>query len=175
MSRSLLLILLVVAACTRRDVDPAPEPGAPAEPPAPGLPDGFRVTKPPVVTAPFLPPDATWRFLVSQLTTLRVDARARGEDVLVTFEEGAFHATGRDGGRRTWRLPPGLRLAGVPRHLKLGADLGLEMGGVEGMQAVGEEEVAVVTGRIDTGGENVQEFRLMAKGGQGFRSISTGG
>jgi len=173
MKRHFLALALLLGACTRQSAEAPP----PAEPAAavPALPAGFRVTKPPVVTEPFLPPAAAWRFLVSQLTTLRVDARAKGEDVLVTFEEGAFHATGRDGGRHTWRLPKGLRLSGVPAHLLLRADLAMESGGEEGLQPVGEEEVAVVTARIDTGEGNVQEFRLMAKGGKGFRSISTGG
>jgi hypothetical protein len=95
--------------------------------------------------------------------------------VLVTFEKAAFHATLRDGRRRTWRLPKGLSLSGTPAHVLLRADLGMEVSRPSGMQAVGEEEVTVVTGRIDIGGGNVQEFRLVAKGAVGFRSISTGG
>jgi hypothetical protein len=57
----------------------------------------------------------------------------------------------------------------------LKADLGLEIARDSGMQVVGPEEVTVVTARIDMGGGTVQEFRLAAKGGGGFRSISTGG
>ncbi len=146
---------------------PAKQPAA-KKGPAP-LPGGFRVKGPAEVTEPFLPPDASWRFLVSQLTILRTE----GRDLLVTFDRAAFHATDREGHRRTWRLPKGLSLSGVPNHVLLRADLGIEAGR-GALQAVGEQQVTVVTGRIDTGG-NVQEFRLVAQGGEGFRSITTSG
>jgi hypothetical protein len=128
----------------------------------------------PQVIEAFLPPEAAWRALVSDLTLLRADARARNGDLLVTFEARAMHVTARDGRRRTWQLPEGLRLAGAPVHMLLGADLRVEIHGPDGVQPVGEEEVTVVTARIDMGGGNVHEFRLVAKGGRGFRSISTG-
>ncbi len=164
--------LLLLLSCSRNTVEDPPPAPAPQEPakkaPAP-LPGGFRVKGPAEVTAPFLPPDASWRFLVSELTILRTE----GRDLLVSFDRTAFHATDREGHRRTWRLPKGLSLAGVPCHILLRADLGLEVGRGT-LQAVGEKEVTVVTGRIDTGG-NVQEFRLVAQGGVGFRSITTGG
>jgi hypothetical protein len=164
--------LLLLAACARNAVEEPPP--APANPPpakkAPApLPAGFRVTGPAEVTEPFLPPDASWRFLVSQLTILRTE----GRDLLVTFDRSAFHATDREGHRRTWRLPKGLSLSGVPSHVLLRGDLGIEAGRGP-LQAVGDQEVTVVTGRIDTGG-NVEEFRLVAQAGVGFRSISTGG
>ena len=121
--------------------------------------------------APFLPPAATLRWLVSELR-LR---QAEGVELLVSFDAGAVHFTDREGQRRTYRLPKGLRLGGVPVHLLLKTDLTLEITRGSSMQPVGEEEVTVVTARIDMGGGDVQEFRLMAKGGVGFRSISTGG
>ncbi|HEX5137620.1 MAG TPA: hypothetical protein VFY93_11640 [Planctomycetota bacterium] len=175
------LLLLLVAACARpepRETSEAPPPEGPAAPapasPAaaePGLPFGFEVKGAPEVRAPFLPPASTWRWLVSGLRL----HQAEGKEILVTFEEGAFHTTDRAGRRLTYRLPEGLRLTGTPVHVLLKADLGLEIWGASGAQVVGEEEVTVVTARIDMGGGNVQEFRLVAKGGIGFRSISTGG
>ena len=167
-------ILLLVAACSRNAVEePPPEPAKTKEPakkpPAP-LPNGFAVKGDAEVTEPFLPPDAAWRHLVSQLTFLRTE----GQELLVSFGPGAFHATDREGHRRTWRLPKGLTLAGGPSYVLLREDLGIEVGGGPTLQVVGEKEVTVVTARIDTGG-NVQEFRLVAQGGVGFRSISTDG
>jgi hypothetical protein len=167
--------LLLLFACSRNTVE-EPPPSAPAQKPpaakkttAP-LPKGFRIKGPAEVTEPFLPPDAAWRFLVSELTTLR----AEGQELLVTFDKSAFHATDRDGHRRTWRLPKGLTLKGVPAHALLRADTGIEAGKGTELQVVGPEEVTVVTARIDMGG-NVQEFRLVAQAAAGFRSISTGG
>jgi len=177
--RTPLLLLLVLAACAGRkakepnetppaaEKPPAPAP-APAEPP---LPFGFLVKGTPEVRAPFLPPASTWRWLVSGLRL----HQAEGKEILVTFEEGAFATTDRSGRRLSYRLPEGLRLVGTPVHVLLKPDLGLEIWGASGAQVVGEEEVTVVTARIDMGGGDVQEFRLVAKGGSGFRSISTGG
>jgi hypothetical protein len=170
--RSRVALLGLVAACASRPPEPAP---APKPPPRSALPGGFEVRGAPVVTGPFLPPEATWRFLVSQLTLLRADASRKREEVLVSFEALAFHATGRDGKRRTWRLPAGIRLEGVPAHVLLGPDLGIRIALPEGMQVVGEEEITVVTAAIGAGGANVQKSRLAAKAGSGFRSISTGG
>jgi hypothetical protein len=174
-----LLLFLLLAACAR-DVKEEPPPAAPAKtatkqpaakrpPPAP-LPKGFVVKGAADVTEAFLPPDAAWRHLVSELTLLR----AEGRDLLVTFDRASFHATDREGRRRTWRLPKGLALGGTPAHVLLRKDLGIEAGAGPELQVVGETEVTVVTGRIDMDG-NVQEFRLVAQGGVGFRSISTGG
>jgi len=164
--------LLLLLGCARNAVEeppPAPATPPPAKKAQAPLPGGFRVKGPAEVTAAFLPPDASWRFLLSQLTILRTE----GQDLLVTFDRAAFHATDREGHRRTWRLPKGLVLSGVPNHALLRSDLGIEVGR-GALQAVGEQEVTVVTGRIDTGG-NVQEFRLVAQGGEGFRSITSGG
>lgn len=165
--------LLLMVACARNAVEEPPPAPAAKPPPAKkaplALPKGFRVKGAAEVTEPFLPPDASWRHLVSQLTILRTE----GQELLVSFDRGAFHATDRAGRRRTWRLPKGLSLSGVPAHVLLRVDLGIEVGRAS-MQVVGEEEVTVVMGRIDMGG-NVQEFRLVAQGGVGFRSISTGG
>jgi hypothetical protein len=143
------------------------KPPAPRKPPAP-LPKGFVVKGPADVTEAFLQPDAAWRHLVSQLTLLR----AEGQELLVSFDRAAFHATDRQGRRRTWRLPKGLSLGGTPAHAVLRPDLGIEAGSA--LQVVGETEVTVVTARIDIGGD-VQEFRLTAQAGIGFRSISTDG
>jgi hypothetical protein len=135
------------------------------------LPLGFEVRGVPEVKEPFLPPASTWRWLISELRL----HRAEGRELLVTFEDRAFHATDREGHRRTYRLPEGLRLTGTPAHALLKPDLSILLGGEQGLQVVGEAEVTVVTARIDMGGGNVEEFRLVAKGGVGFRSISTGG
>lgn len=165
--------LLLLAACSRNAVEepsPAPAKPPPAKKAPPALPEGFRVKGAAEVTEPFLPPDASWRFLVSQLTILRTE----GRELLVSFDKGAFHATDREGRRRTWRLPKGLLLSGVPAHVLLRADLGVEAGPGTALQTVGEKEVTVVMARIDMDG-SVQEFRLVAQGGVGFRSISTGG
>ncbi len=169
--RSPFLLLLV--ACARNAVEepsPAPAKQPPAKKAPAALPKGFRVKGPADVTEPFLPPDASWRHLVSQLTLLRTE----GQELLVTFEKAAFHATDRDGHRRTWNLPRGLVLSGVPSHVLLRADLELEAGRGSVLQVVDKEEVTIVSARIDMG-RNVQEFRLVAQGGAGFRSISTGG
>jgi len=170
------LVLLLLLGCSRPEAAPSGEPPPPPKekkPPAaaPSLPAGFEVKGKPEVSDPFLPPDATWRWLVSELR-LR---QAEGKELLVSFDAAAVHMTDREGHRRTFRLPKGLRLAGVPAHVLLKADLGMEIALDSGMQVVGEEEVTVVTARIDMGGGNVQEIRLVAKEGVGFRSISTGG
>ena len=174
--RSPLYLLLLAACASPKPEEPAAttpaaeKPAAPA-PAEPGLPFGFAVKGTPEVRQPFLPPASTWRWLVSGLRL----HQAEGKEILVTFEEGQFHTTDRAGRRLTFRLPEGLRLAGTPAHVLLKPDLGLEIWGASGAQVVGEEEVTVVTARIDMGGGNVQEFRLVAKGLVGFRSISTGG
>lgn len=177
--RSPLLFLLLGACATPEPQEPPPaETSKPASPPkkrpppaAPVLPAGFAVKGAPEVREPFLPPAATWRWLVSGLRL----HQAEGKEILVTFEAAAFHTTDRDGHRRTFRLPQGLRLVGAPVHVLLKPDLGLEIWRGSGAEVVGEEEVSVVTAQIDMGGGDVQEFRLAAKGGGGFRSISTGG
>ncbi len=174
--RSPLLLLLFGACTTPAPPESAPRPAPPQETPAPpppasSLPAGFEVKGTPEVRDPFLPPAATWRWLVSGLRLYQ----AEGAEILATFEADAFHTTDREGQRRTFRLPEGLRLVGTPVHLLLKPDLGLDVWRDSGTQVVKGEEVSVVTARIDMGGGNVQEFRLVAKGGGGFRSISTGG
>ena len=189
----LLFVLLAVAACVRTTVPAHPRPpprkqkpaqnkpkkAAPTKPAPAGkpmaLPADFKVTSPRKPRAPFLKPAAMWRFLLSRLTTLRADARARNEDILVSFEPGAFHVTDRAGGRRSWRLPEGLRLLGVPAHVVLGADLSTAVFGPDGALVLGTEEITVVEARIEAGDGDVEIFRLVAKGGEGFRSISSHG
>jgi hypothetical protein len=129
----------------------------------------------PSVVDPDLPPVATWRFVLSQLTTLRADAHGRSQDVLVTFDVGEVHVTDRAGRRRTWRLPEGLALVGGPAHVVLRADLGIAVYGPDGTQLPAAEEVAVIEARALVAGGGVEVFRLFAKGADGFRSISTPG
>jgi len=126
----------------------------------------------PEVRKPFLGPDAMWRFLVSRLTTLRADARASNSDLLVSFERDAVHVTSRDGARRTWGLPDGLRLEPCPAHVLLGSDLTTTVYGPDGAQVPAAEEITVVSARVDEAGAK-GEFRLAIKGGRGFQSIST--
>ncbi|MHC4550523.1 MAG: hypothetical protein ACYTEZ_17285 [Planctomycetota bacterium] len=177
--------LLLLGACAGPRAPQEPPPEAAPEPPSaeapsaatapPGLPAGFKVEGEPEVEPPFLPPGAMWRFLVSQLTTLRADARAREEDLLVTFEAAAVHVTERSGRRRSWRLPDGLRLEGGPAHLLLGADLATSAYGADGAQFPPAKEITVVRARVEGGEGGVVVFRLVIKGGRGFRSISTPG
>jgi hypothetical protein len=169
------VLLALLAAC---QVTPEPEPARPKpslEEPEPGLPAGFEVKGTPLVELLTLPPDAAWRFVVSHLTTLRADARAAGADLLVTFQADAVHVTDREGGRRTWRLPAGIRLGGVPAHLRLGADLSTAVYDAKGAQVPAADEITVVTARLGGPDGGTEEYRLVIKGGHAFRSISTSG
>jgi hypothetical protein len=184
--RVVCLLLCGLAACSRavpREPEappaeaPAPEPPEQPEQPAPaaaGLPADFAVKGAPQIRKPFLGPEATWRFLVSRLTTLRADARAAGKDILVTFERDAVHTTARDGARETWWLPDGLRLERGPAHVRLGSDLTTTVYGPDGAQVPAAEEITVVVARVAEAGAEA-EFRLVIKGGRGFQSISTDG
>jgi hypothetical protein len=125
----------------------------------------------PEVAGPKASADAAARYVVSELRLLR----AEGRELLVTLEGRAFHATDRKGHRRTFRLPEGASFRGPTVHLLLRADLGIGVVRGAGTQVVGKEEVRVSTLRIDTGQGDVQEIRLVAQEGVGFRSISTGG
>jgi hypothetical protein len=182
--RAILLLGLYLAACSRAvprepEAPPPPRPEVEAPPPeqpaptpaAPGLPAEFTLRGVPEVQAPFLAPEAMWRFLVSRLTTLRADARADGEDILVTFERDAVHVTTRAGGRLTWRLPDRLRLERGPTHVLLGSDLTTTVYGPDGAQVPAAEEITVTSARLDEAGAK-GEFRLVIKGGRGFQSIS---
>jgi hypothetical protein len=166
------LMLLLAAGCLGRGETPE-EPAQPAPPPA--LPAGFLVVGEPVVEQPFLPPPAAWRAVLSRLTTLRADAISKDEDLLVTFDEGALHATTRGGARRTWVLPEGLRLSGAPAHLVLGADGSLTGYRADGAQLPARGEVTLVTARLAANGGAPRQFRLVVKEGRVFRSISTPG
>ena len=168
MSKRLLLLAWLAAACQAPPVEP---PGPRPEEPA--LPAGFRVVGRPVEVAAFLEPAAMWRFVVSRLTTLRAEARAEGRDILVSFEENALHATDRAGRRRTWRLPDGLVLLDVPAHLQLKADLTVAALAGDGTEVQRAPEVTVVRALVRGGTGDVEEFRLIVKGGRTFRSIST--
>jgi len=191
-----MLGLLLLAACvkTTTPVHPKPPPPRSKKPPAgkkttkkkkvprpaandprktAALPAGFKVVSADQPVAPFLKPRAMWRYLVSRLTTLRADARAKNEDILVSFHADAFHITDRSGRRRSWQLPKGLRLLRVPSHVVLGADLSTAAFGPDLVQLPSDEEVTVIEARVEAG--DVEIFRLIVKGGQGFRSISSHG
>jgi len=171
--RFFVLSVLLLAAC--RGAPPSPPAVEPVPEAAPSpevrLPAGFAVKGSPEIVEPFLTPAEAWRALVSRLTSLRADARDRGRDILISFDPGAMHATYRSGRRRTWRLPEGLRLAGTPAHLLLGADLSLEALGPQGAPKPAGKEIPVVEA-ILAGGEH---FLLAIQGGGTIRSISTSG
>ena len=183
--RALRIVLLVLLAACSKAVPREPEPlppkaeDPPSQPERPkagpsGLPAEFEVEGTPEVRAPFLGPGAMWRFLVSRLTTLRADARASGEDILVTFERDAVHVTTRAGARQTWRLPARLRLEGGPAHVLLGSDLTTTVYGPDGAQVPAAEEITVIRAGVEeVGGKGV--FRLVIQGGRGFQSISNHG
>ena len=192
----LTLCCLALPACVRnREPDPEPvpasRPDAPVEPVKsvesgtrppgvtpyvkPGLPAGFSRKGMAREVASWLGPAAQWRDLVSRLSQLRADARAAGEDVLLTFERDAVLKTARDGSWERWRLPPGLRLEGVPAHLLLGSDLSSTVFDARGTELQPDQEVTVVTARYrDADGSN-REIRLVVKAGRVFRSISNAG
>ena len=185
MNRLALIVLLVVG-CSRdrvREEPPAPKPQPEPEkrarvdppPPVATLPDGFRRVGRPERHDAYLGPEAAWREAVSRLSELRAEARASGEDLLVSFEAGAQIATSRSGRWRRWSLPEGLSFEGAPAHVLLGADLGLVAFGPDGTQISGEKEVAVIVARIAEEGRKPREFRLVIKAGTTFRSISTAG
>ncbi|MHC4136382.1 MAG: hypothetical protein ACYS0K_15530 [Planctomycetota bacterium] len=177
-----LVSLVLLAACSKampREPEPPPPKTAdsrpqpePPKPEPPGLPAEFKVEGTPEVRTPFLGPGAMWRFLVSRLTTLRADARAGGEDILVTFEHDAVHVTARSGARRTWRLPARLRLEGGPAHVLLGSDLTTTVYGSDGAQLPAAEEITVIRARVEEA-EGKGDSRLVIKGGRGFQTIST--
>jgi len=191
----LVLLLLIggSVACSRNrqqpeeQPDPAPEPASPAgaesksaPPSAPkstplALPAGFRRVGSPEQHAAYLPPEAAWREAVSRLSELRAEARAEGEDLLVTLERDSLSATARTGRWRLWRLPAGLVLEGVPVHVLLRADLELEAYAADGTQITGEKEVVIVTAKARGREGGTQEFRLTIKAGATFGSISTPG
>jgi hypothetical protein len=162
-----LALPLLVAACAA-----APEP-APA-PVRPDLPAGF-VARRARAEEPFLPADETWRWVVSHLTMLRADARARKEDLLVSFDAAALRVTDRAGSQTVWRFPEGLALLGVPAHAVLGKDLSIDLYGPDGARRDPAPEVTVVGAKVRQPGGEEAEFRLVVKGGAGFRSISTAG
>lgn len=170
-----VLMPLLAAGC----LGPREAPGEPVDPavtpPPAALPADFEVTGEPVVEQPFLPPAAAWRAVLSRLTTLRADAISRDQDLLVTFREGALHATVRDGARRTWLLPSGLRLSGTPAHLLLGADGSLTGYRADGTQLPARGEFTLVTASLAGNGDGARQFRLVVKEGRAFRSISTPG
>ena len=172
MSKRLLLLAWLAVAC-RIPPEAPPRPDPKPRPEKAALPAGFSVVGRPVEVDAFLEPAAMWRFVVSRLTTLRVEARAEGRDILVSFEEDALHATDRGGRRRTWRLPEGLVLLDVPAHLQLRADLTVGAFAEDGPEVQRAPEVTVVRARVRGGAGNVEEFRLIVKGGRTFRSIST--
>jgi hypothetical protein len=167
MRAAALALPLLAAAC-------AATPEAPPPPARPALPAGF-VARRAGAEALTLSPDEAWRWLVSELTTLRADARGRNEDLLVTLEASALRVTDRAGVQRVWRLPEGLALAGVPAHVVLGKDLSIAVHGADGARREAAPEVTVVEAKVRQPGGETAEFRLVVKGGATFRSISTAG
>ena len=129
----------------------------------------------PVVQQAFLPPQATWRFLVGQITTARADARTSGKQILLRFEAGAVHRTVKEGPRTTWQLPSGLVLQRVPVHLLLLPDQTIQVLDATGRPRPETAETPVLQARIGAADSGVQEFRLTVKGGREVRSIRTAG
>lgn len=169
-------LVMVCAACAApREKRGDSEPASPAAPSPAGPLAAFQPRGAPQVEEPYLPPEATWRFLVSRLSMLRADAGAKGEEVLVLFEPGAMHATTKAGTRRTWRWPEGFAVRDVGAQVLLRGDLTFSLFRPDGTELPAAEEVAIVraTTRAPDGG--VAEFRLLAKGGREFRTIETRG
>ena len=167
------LVVVALASCrgarekAGEDAKPAPDPETAAVP--------FAVKGKPVVTDAPADPEAAWRFLVSQVTDRRAEARAVRQDILLTFEPRAFHVPQRSGARRTFVLPERLVLQGGVVQLLIRADLTCEVWGPAGPKSQDSGEIAVVRGRLADGAGNVREFRLTVKGGREFRSIETAG
>ena len=158
--------------------DETPRGKATAPPPAPSLPASlaaFGGTGEPVVKQPFLPPQATWRFLVGQITTARADARSSGREILLRFEAGAVHRMVKAGPRTTWGLPAELVLEGGPVHLLLLPDQTIRVLDEAGRIRPQTAETPVLRARIGGSGSRVQEFRLTVKEGREVRSIRTAG
>ena len=175
--RRLLVLLLVGCATPQGSPTDTPQPNAEKAAPAPApatLPVEFEVVGDPIVEPSYLPPMATWRALMSRLTTLRADAGQGREDILVTFEKNALHATTRKGRRTTWQLPDGLVFQGVPMHLLLRSDATLALIDQTGTEVPLGQEVTVVRALV-LGAGGTREFRLVIKGGATFRSISNAG
>ena len=182
--KSLVLLLLCLAACQgfgpaddESNVDsgdggPADKPAAPVAPPPEPLPDKFDVLGSPTVEAAYLGPREAWRQLRSRLTTLQADARRWDRDLLVSFEPGAVHWTGRNGARTTWELPKGLLLSVVTPHVVVRKDLTLVGFREDGTQIASQEELTVANVSWTQGSKGKSESRLIVKGGKAFRSIT---
>lgn len=168
-------LFLLLGACTV--TEPKKEVVLPPKRPAlkRGMPEGYRVVGKARVESAYLEPHAAWRALRSRIRTLQAEAVARGTDIMVTFERGRVHATTKAGARRTWELAQGLRLFGCPSHLLLAADYSIRLYRGDHSQVRLGAEVTVVTARLGSAGQNVEEFRLTIKGERTIRSISTAG
>ncbi|MCZ6571638.1 MAG: hypothetical protein ACE10D_10860 [Planctomycetota bacterium] len=149
--------------------------GASSAAPLPASLAAFAGKGEPVVQQAFLPPQATWRFLVGQITTARADARTSGKQILLRFEAGAVHRTVKEGPRTTWELPSGLVLRRVPVHLLLLPDQTVQVLDATGRPRPETAETPVLRARIGSPESGVQEFRLTVKGGREVRSIQTAG
>ena len=110
--------------------EPGALPAATSAKEAPAEPRGrFTPSGEPTVVEAFLGPDASWRFLESQITALRAEASALRRDIFVEFHEDFFQATVRGGKRTIWRLPKGLRLNPGGRRILLRGDHTCEVSG----------------------------------------------
>lgn len=176
MRRRLLLLAALCACAAPKGPAPSAPPRPPEPPPvaAPSIDAEFPARSSSIEEAPRVPPEAGWRFLVSTLASLRANAAAYGEEILVSFEPDRLHATRRSGARRTILLPAGFRLEGGAGRLRLGADLSMRVYGPSGLEPLAGAEVRLLAARLP-GKEGGLEFRLVVKAGSAFRTIETAG
>lgn len=137
------------------------------------LPKGFVVRETHPGENPFLPPEQAWRQLISKLTTLQADTRRRGQSVLLSFGADRVLITTKEGIQTAWRLPEGLELTAEVGHVVICDDLSLEVYGLDGSQVQPVEELTVARGKVGSEGEDVQEFRMVIKGNEAFRSMTS--
>ncbi len=168
-----IALVLLLGACAAPRPPPDREERAPLPVPREDPLAGFTVRGKPEVVPAFLEGEPAWRFLVSRVTSARAEAHALGEKLLVTFDADAFHLTRLSGSRRSWLLPPEMRLLEAPTALLLLPDLACRVYREGRSVGGGGGEVTVVTARL--AGSVPQEYRLVVQAGRTFRSIATPG